>query len=342
MTRPTILHLVDDTTAGGVMRLLNHICTNPDMARTADHSLHVVQRGKLSMRRYQADVIVSHLSVSWRTLPALISLRATNAGTPLVHVEHSYTQAFTALNVAKRDRFLTLLRIGYSMFDHLVAVSHAQARWMFRRRLAQLGGLSVIQPMVDLGGFGALPAPAGPVRRIGAIGRLDRQKGFDLLIDAFRTRPEQDIELLFFGDGPERAALQAKAAGDSRIRFVGHLSDPVRAMAMVDAVAMPSRWEAYGLVAREARAAGRPVLVSGKDGLADQVDEGAVLVPAYTVTGWSTALGRLIAGQTPAAPRPDAAKAEAQFAANWNAMLETLLHKGLTPSDSPAFTRQNA
>lgn len=334
MTRPHIVHLVDDTTAGGVMRLLDYILTNPRLASTARHSLKQVRRGQLSIRRIQADLIVSHLTMSWRGLPALISLRARHAGTPLIHVEHSYTQAFTALNVPDRDRFLTMLRISYAMFDHLVAVSAAQARWMFRRRLADLGALSVIPPMVDLSGFRALPAPVGPVRRIGAIGRLDRQKGFDLLIPAFRALPGPDLRLDIIGDGPQRAALETLAGPDPRIRFWGHHPDPVRAMRYLDAVAMPSRWEAYGLVACEAHAAGRPVLVSGQDGLQDHLADGAIAVPNFTVAGWTHALMQLTQGDHPAAPRPAPGAPEARFAARWETLLSDMLapHPQAQPS----------
>lgn len=332
MTRPHIIHLIDDTTAGGVMRLLDYIRTAPDLARDARHSIRPIRRGALSMRRIEADVIVSHLSVSWRSLPALISLRAMHPDTPLIHVEHSYTQSFTALNVPNRGRFKTLLRIAYALFDHLIAVSEAQARWMFRNQLADLGKLTVIPPLVDLSGFAALSAPQGPVRRIGAIGRLDPQKGFDLLIPAFRTLPDPDLRLILFGDGPERAHLETLAKGDARIRFAGHAPNPETAMASVDAVVLPSRWEAYGLVALEARTAGRPVLVSTVDGLKDQAQEGAVAVQNPTVAGWTAALRSLAEGRYPPCPRPIPAHRAERFAAGWRAVLSEVQN-----ADTPAL-----
>lgn len=321
MTLPTIVHLVDDTTAGGVMRLLDHITNSPDMARSGTHILRPVKRGRLSMRRIKADIIVSHMVISWRTLPALLSLRALNAGTPMIHVEHSYTQGFTAHNVPDKKRFLNLLRIGYSVFDHLVAVSHAQARWMFRHRLADLGALTVISPVVGLQDFGKLADPAPRPQTFGAIGRLDRQKGFDLLIQAFRTLPNPDLRLNIFGEGPERPALQTLAQGDARIRFLGHAQNPVSAMRGVDAVVMPSRWEAYGLVAIEARVAGRPVLVSGVDGLDDQAQDGAIRVHGYTIKSWASAITRLSANDTPRTKRPDPRYCELDFAARWQDVL---------------------
>ena len=93
---PRVIHLVDDTTAGGVMRVIDHILTSPDLAAQANHSLVHLPRGKISARVYKADLIVSHLSISWRNLPMLIAARAANASTPLVHIEHSYTENFTS------------------------------------------------------------------------------------------------------------------------------------------------------------------------------------------------------------------------------------------------------
>lgn len=328
MTRPTVVHLIDDTTAGGVMRLLEHITHSPDMALSGHHQMRVVRRGSLAMRRIKADVIVSHLVVSWRTLPALLSLRAVNAGTPLIHVEHSYTQGFAAHNVPNKKRFLNLLRIGYSVFDHLVAVSHAQARWMFRHRLADLGALTVISPVVGLLPFARLADPAPQARVFGAIGRLDRQKGFDLLIQAFRTLPDPDLRLNIYGDGPERPALRALAQGDARIRFLGHSPNPAAAMQAVDAVVMPSRWEAYGLVAIEARAAGRPVLVSGEDGLDDQAQDGAIRVHMYNKTAWANAMSTLATEPHPRIPRPDPRQSERDFAVRWSDVMQRVLTPG--------------
>ncbi|MGH1354806.1 MAG: glycosyltransferase [Thalassovita sp.] len=325
MTRPIVVHLVDDTTAGGVMRLLEHISQCSGMARSGQHQIRVVKRGGLAVRRIKADVIVSHLVISWRTLPALLSLRALNAGTPMIHVEHSYTQGFTAHNVPNKKRFLNLLRIGYSVFDHLIAVSHAQARWMFRHRLADLGALTVISPVVGMSGFAQLPAPAPQARTFGAIGRLHRQKGFDLLIQAFRKLPNPDLRLNIYGEGPERPALQALADGDARIRFLGHAKNPVAAMHAVDAVVMPSRWEAYGLVAIEARVAGRPVLVSGVDGLDDQAQDGAIRVHVYAATGWANAMSELAEHGTPTIKRPDPRRCEQDYAARWADVLTRVM-----------------
>ncbi|MGP6085899.1 glycosyltransferase family 4 protein [Antarctobacter jejuensis] len=323
-TRPTVLHLIDDSTAGGVMRVLDHISSSPLMAAAADHRIMQVSRGK-PLPQVRADVIVSHLTINWRMLPALILFRARHANTPLIHVEHSYTSAFTALNVTARTRFQTLLRTAYALFDKVVAVSATQAMWMRIRGLVGAGSLHFINPVVALDGFRAMPAPQGPLRTIGAIGRLDRQKGFDVLIPAFRALEGSNLRLEIFGEGPERAQLEALAAGDSRIVFHGHAGTPEAAMAAVDVVAMPSRWEAFGLVSLEARAARRPLLTSGVDGLADQRAGQVTQVSGHSVEEWTAALDRQLRTGTNKNVEDPTSDAETRFAEGWGQLLDEVL-----------------
>ena len=96
--------------------------------------------------------------------------------------------------------------------------------------------------------------------------------------------------LNIFGDGPELQNLTELANGDPKIIFHGHTNDPVAAMQGLDVVAMPSKRETYGLVALEAMAAGRMLLVSGVDGLADHVSNGAIKVSENTPEGWCSML----------------------------------------------------
>lgn len=289
---PKILHLVDDTTAGGVMRVLDFLCSDPDLAETARHEIKPVARGTILGNLGPADVIVSHLAVSWRSLPSLVALRAAHVGTPLIHVEHSYTEGFIAHNVPSSLRFKTLLKLAYSIFNRIVCVSNGQADWMVSSRLVHTDKLSTIQSCVDLAAFRALPAPTGPARVFGAIGRLDDQKGFDTLIKAFRRCPDPDIQLHIIGEGAQEQALRALAGTDERIMFRGFHSDPVAALADVDVVLMPSRWEAYGLVAVEALAAGRRLLCNNIDGLSDHARHGGVMMDTANIEDLSNLIAR--------------------------------------------------
>ncbi|MAY48126.1 MAG: glycosyl transferase [Rhodobacteraceae bacterium] len=320
---PTVAHLIDDQSPGGVRRYLDFIGANPGMAALARHQVIPVRRLAAARSGIVADVIVSHLTLTWGSLPGLAALRSRYRGIPLVHVEHSYSERFVAANVAHRGRFRALLRCGYGLFDRVVAVSPSQADWLGRTGLVTADRLSVVPPCVSLSSIAGLPAPSTPVRRIGAIGQLDRQKGFDLLIPAFRALPYPDVRLEIFGDGPERAALEDLSGDDERITFHGHTT-PEAALAACDAVVMPSRWEPYGLVAVEALASRRPVLVSGADGLRGHVDFGAVQVPEFTEPRWTRALADLVTGSAQA-PFVDARQVESRTVCAWNSLFEQVV-----------------
>lgn len=331
MTIKTVVHLVDDTTAGGVMRMLQHLLDQPSLERSVHQSVKLVRRGAGALGRIEADVIVSHLTINWRGLPGLIALRAMNPTARLVHVEHSYTRAFTALNVPRKARFFALLRVAYSLFDTVVSVSQAQTNWLAERRLVRDAALRMIHPEVDLTPFAHLPQPMQPPRVIGAIGRLHRQKGFDILIKAFRQVSAPDARLLIFGEGEERERLEALAEGDLRIEFRGYAEKPEAAYAQVDLVAVPSRWEAFGIVVREAKAAARPILMSQVDGLNDQVFQNSQSVASCDVTAWARALRQALTAETrlegPAPMIHD--HAGTGFAAQWLEVLDPAPERGL-------------
>jgi glycosyltransferase involved in cell wall biosynthesis len=287
---PTIIHLVDDTTAGGVMRVIDFLTTDAGLNATATHEVVRVMRGQPCPPLERADAIVSHMALSWRALPALGALRALHPRKPMIHIEHSYTEGFTAHNVARRARFKTMLKLSFALFNRVVCVSNAQAVWMIKERLVTADKLNTIQSCVDLSAFRALEAPQGSVKVFGAIGRLEPQKGFDTLIRAFRRCATPHLALHVIGEGAQESRLRELAQGDSRIVFQGFRANPVRALDGIDVVVMPSRWEAYGLVAIEALAAGRKLVCAGVDGLRDHAPHGARLINTNYVGALSDAL----------------------------------------------------
>lgn len=326
MSNKTIIHLCDDQTSGGVTRVLEHIQSCPIIRASGDrHITKFVKRGSTKIGRLNADVIVSHLSVSWRTLPGHVVLRALNPNTPMIHVEHSYTEAFVARKVLRKARFNSLLRSAYALYDKVVAVSYAQGRWLATAGLVRPSQLGVIQSTVSYDHMRAMPAPKGATRVFGAIGRLDHQKGFDRLIDAFKDVAIPDVELRIYGTGPEEENLKRLAQDDPRISFKGHRSDASNIYGEIDAVLMPSRWEAYGLVAAEALAAKRPVLAQSIDGLIDHVEFGARLVPSEESADWTDAINAAASRNATIAITCDIAQtAEQKFAAAWSKQVKDI------------------
>lgn len=325
----SVVHIVDDASWGGVNRLLACFEAAPESFVHDHHKIMRIERGLKKAPLIEADVIVSHMSVCWKNIPFFTSLRATNPETPLVHVEHSYSERFAALKVGNRNRFEDLMRLALGLFDKVVAVSKPQAAWLKRRGYANSDQLVTISSCVSLAAFEAVATqrPEGPVT-IGAIGRFHAQKGFDILVDAFVSAAPSNARLLLVGDGPDRDLLVAKAKGHPQISFLPYMENPADALAMCDVIAMPSRWEPYGLVALEAMAANRPVVCSNLDGLREHIANGAVPIAENTVGGWCEQLAKLESRQSVAHLNLGTghATAEWDFMHAWNSLVHELTY----------------
>lgn len=148
---------------------------------------------------------------------------------------------------------------------------------------------------IETSGFGDAPAP-GSFREehgIGAgtflfasMGRFMPQKGFDTLIDALALMENdargREYMVAAMGSGDYRdwyVKLAREKGVDRRIAFIPFQRDVASVYGAVDAVLMPSRWEAYPLVAAEALCWGVPLIASDCLGLRE-VAKGT---PALTV-----------------------------------------------------------
>ncbi len=121
---------------------------------------------------------------------------------------------------------------------------------------------------------------------VGMFGRLIRQKGVDTLLNAFvlvrQTIP--DVALLIVGDGDQRAELEELAGNlgiGGAVTFAGWVPQAYNLMPICDLIAMPSRWEGFGLVALEAMGSARPLIASRVSALPEIVRDGetGLLVP---------------------------------------------------------------
>ena len=146
-----------------------------------------------------------------------------------------------------------------------------------------------------------LPALDDPRPFIAAVGRLGHPKGFDLLLDAFaRAELPGSTRLLIGGDGPERAELERRIAElglSDRVRLLGRLDaaevDAVMRRSL--AVVVPSRVEAFGIVALEAWRAGAALVMTSRGGAPEFVRDGidGLLVDPLDVTALSSVLRRV-------------------------------------------------
>jgi glycosyltransferase involved in cell wall biosynthesis len=141
--------------------------------------------------------------------------------------------------------------------------------------------------------------PAGPagrsVPRIGGLGRLTEQKGFDVLIGAVGILREQGVpvELQIGGAGREERRLRA-AADRLPVRFAGFVSDHRRFLAGLDLFCLSSRRETLPLVLLEAMAEGLPCVATDVGDVRTAVGEAALVVPPDDATAQAAALRELL------------------------------------------------
>jgi glycosyltransferase involved in cell wall biosynthesis len=143
----------------------------------------------------------------------------------------------------------------------------------------------------------------GATHRIVAMGRLGKEKGFDLLIRAFAgiapTHPGWSLTIL--GEGEEREALQAeieRSGVAGRVSLSGRIADTEGVLRGSELFVLSSRYEGFPNALCEAMACGLPVAAFDcRSGPAAIVRDGVdgVLVPAENVVALSAAMARLIA-----------------------------------------------
>jgi glycosyltransferase involved in cell wall biosynthesis len=109
--------------------------------------------------------------------------------------------------------------------------------------------------------------------RLIAVGRLAKEKGIDILLEAADGLP---VEIVLAGTGPEEARLRALAGPN--VTFLGHVGrDELPALyADADVAVMPSRSEPWGMALNEAALAGLPLVSTTAAGAAwELIEDGA-------------------------------------------------------------------
>ena len=134
-----------------------------------------------------------------------------------------------------------------------------------------------------------------------AAGRLEFQKGHDVLLRAFAASAAcAELDLVILGEGSLEATLkaQARALGVAeRVRFQGFEPNPWAWFARARAFVLASRWEGFPNALLEAMACGAPVIASACDfGPREAVEPGrsGLLVPPGDVEALRSALDLLL------------------------------------------------
>ena len=262
-----------------------------NVLQAVTHNLERVRALRSAFRRSRPDLIVSFLT----TVNVLVLLAAAGRPVPVIVSERIDPR----IDPLPRP-WRWLRRRLYPRAAAAVVQTGRTAEWFppqIRSRITVIPN-PIALPDVPL------PPQAARTRRrtVLGVGRLERQKGFDLLVRAFAeaTRQHAGWELVIAGEGSERAALAALAAAygvADRVRLPGRETDIWRLYSATDIFALPSRFEGFPNALLEAMAAGVPSVAADcptgpREIIRDARD--GLLVPPEKVDDLTAALSRLM------------------------------------------------
>lgn len=172
------------------------------------------------------------------------------------------------------------------LVDHNVCVSQGVADFAISESRLPRQKISVIPNGVDSASLKSVsPAdltslgiPDGSKTFI-TVGRLEQQKGIDVLLDAAAEvlLKVPNSEFLIVGAGHQRTALVQQAQRlqiEKHVHFLGHRTDVPELLRACTAFVLPSRWEGMSNAILEAMAIGIPVVATAVEGTTDLIHDG--------------------------------------------------------------------
>ena len=184
-----------------------------------------------------------------------------------------------------------------------------------------------------------------------AAGRLDRQKGFDLLLQAIAEGGHfpLDPHWVIVGEGPERTNLErqiAKSGLTDSVHLLGWRPDLPEILKGATGFVLSSRWEGMPNVVLEAMAAGLPVVAFDVEGVRELVVEGQTgwIVPPEETQALAGALRELLGDPAGGVKQGLAGAERVEELFTWERVclayselyLESCRAKRLLPQDSPS------
>ncbi len=202
---------------------------------------------------------------------------------PLVGTVHGWTWS----SGWARMRLYTILD-GWSLrrFDAVVLVDAAMSRHRCIRALGRAAVHVVPNGIPRRDQVGGMAPPDEDVVRfcresfvVGGIGRLSREKGFDVLLRAIAALAPgmPDLRCLILGEGRERGSLDTLTAEmgiRDRVFFAGYREHARRLLPLLSVLAIPSRSEGLPILLLEAMREGIPIIAARVGGMPAALDAG--------------------------------------------------------------------
>lgn len=323
--KPTVWHLIGDKRAGGSNRLVQHLINSP-LSEQFNFEVLRLEEAKVKLKSSSPQAIVFHYPCAWKYLLDLWLLKQYSK---LYIYDHHYSQGFEQHQVASKFRFRLMLRLAYALADGVISISAAQRDWMLSNKLVCPGKIRTICSTSPVDHLLKIPgkSPSSPLK-IGAFGRFAPQKGFDLLLPAFASLSPAEFQLYLGGYGQDEQLINDLAQDLPHVKLLGAIKDVAAFLADCDAIVIPSRWEPFGLVCLEAKAAGKPIVAFSVDGLSEQIQDCGLLVAANEPDKLAEAIASLPQQDIAAwgqAGRASVINAWSEFLHSWSKFLEEVI-----------------
>lgn len=167
------------------------------------------------------------------------------------------------------------------------------------------------------------------------LSRISRQKGLDLLIPAFRAVASTDPDAHLVIAGPDSEGYEAEvrrwvntAGLGQRVTFAGRIPDALKLAAYVDCdvFVLPSHAENFGAVVTEALACARPVVISDRVNICDEVDSaGAGVVVRSSPDAVAAGICRVLRDPATARQMGQNGREFVQRRFTWDVALDSLI-----------------
>lgn len=227
---------------------------------------------RVALRDFAPDVM--HLHEPLIPSLSLLALRASDV--PSVGTFHAAKESSAAYKIAS-----PMLRRAADRISVRTAVSDA-ARELINEYFP--GNYALTPNGVEVSRFAdAAPMDLPGGKKVLFLGRLERRKGLEVLIQAMTRLRDLEVTLVVAGTGPaERSARALASRLGVSATFLGRLGEDElpRVYRSVDAYCAPGLGgESFGIVLVEAMAAGTPVVCSDLPGYRSVAGTAAALVP---------------------------------------------------------------
>lgn len=241
-----------------------------------------------ALRSFRPDVVHANLSSPWSCQYAIAAAALTRRRIVAVY-------QLPVPPVSSRQRLAKRLTSG-AVTRHVGVGNRTSREVEALLGLAEGSVPTIHNGVPDIAVEPSRRARPGPI--VGAVGRLEQQKGFDVLLRAFR-----DVEgatLVIVGDGSERESLQAVARGlgiEGRVVWLGWSENARSHLPSFDLFVLPSLFEGFPLAVLEAHLAETAVVATDVGSVPDAVLHGdtGLLVPPADADALTVAIRQLLA-----------------------------------------------